>query len=602
MKARLRIVLLLVVLLAALFLLLRRRGPPASSLLTVHHRLDGNYNLASLTFLSGRGKTVEAVVMMGGEDPRRAFTAVDLTRGSPAVLTANPGVVHNGQNVTVSWRGVASASEGDWIGVYCPSDSDSRGYLDYCHVSECPTYLQGRGRVELTLYNMRMDCVFRYFTANQMSLSTTTYNLIAVSNVVGFVNGSHAPLHGHLALTGRASEMRVQWTSGSNDTPTVFYGTSSKEVSLVATGVSSTYSNTDMCGAPANSSLHFIDPGFMHNVLLEDLQPNSKYFYRFGSGRYFSELRHFTTGLEPGDSTPFSAIVYGDMDFTPAAKLVASQVFQEIRSGSSAFVAHVGDLSYACGMSYRWEQWMTLIEPYASLVAYMVNIGNHEQVYVGGENKDPSTADGDGFHPSWGNYGFDSGGECGIPTLHRFHMPDVGNPPWWYSYEYGLVHFTQMSSENNFTWGSQQYQWLESDLKSVNRERTPWLILTGHRPLYNSQNDSKEQLVALHLRAELEDLLHEYGVDLGLYGHYHSYQRSCAVYQKECCEDGTVHITVGTAGCFLDKTDYLDASWSRHYEKSYGYGKMSVLNRTALHWEYFRSHDGSLADSVWLTK
>lgn len=44
-----------------------------------------------------------------------------------------------------------------------------------------------------------------------------------------------------------------------------------------------------------------------------------------------------------------------------------------------------------------------------------------------------------------------------------------------------------MSTENNFTAGSPQYEWMENDLKSVNRTLTPWVVLAGHRPMYASQ-------------------------------------------------------------------------------------------------------------------
>lgn len=43
-----------------------------------------------------------------------------------------------------------------------------------------------------------------------------------------------------------------------------------------------------------------------------------------------------------------------------------------------------------------------------------------------------------------------------------------------------------MSTEHDFTPGSRQYTWLENDLKSVDREKTPWLIFSGHRAMYCS--------------------------------------------------------------------------------------------------------------------
>ena len=50
------------------------------------------------------------------------------------------------------------------------------------------------------------------------------------------------------------------------------------------------------------------------------------------------------------------------------------------------------------------------------------------------------------------------GSECGVPVFYQFHIPNNGNKIWWYSFHYGLVHLTMISTENNFIYGSQQYQ------------------------------------------------------------------------------------------------------------------------------------------------
>ena len=46
-----------------------------------------------------------------------------------------------------------------------------------------------------------------------------------------------------------------------------------------------------------------------------------------------------------------------------------------------------------------------------------------------------------------------------------------------------------MSTEHNFEPDSRQYKWLENDLKKVDRKKTPWIIIGGHRAMYASQDE-----------------------------------------------------------------------------------------------------------------
>lgn len=43
------------------------------------------------------------------------------------------------------------------------------------------------------------------------------------------------------------------------------------------------------------------------------------------------------------------------------------------------------------------------------------------------------------------------------------------NAPFWYSFDYGSVHFTTISTEHALAPGSRQYEWLAADLAAVDR-------------------------------------------------------------------------------------------------------------------------------------
>src|SRR5579871_2527630 len=144
------------------------------------------------------------------------------------------------------------------------------------------------------------------------------------------------------------------------------------------------------------------------------------------------------------------------------------------------------------------------------------------------------------FHASLPHINYTSLTIC----LLVFSMPSkdsggLGN--FWYSFDYGMVHFVVFNTETDFPnapdepggEGAEnagpfappgtQLAWLEKDLASVNRKKTPWIIVGGHRPWYVSTTE------CLECQAAFEPLFIKYGVDLVLHGHKHFYERQSAV-------------------------------------------------------------------------
>ena len=111
-------------------------------------------------------------------------------------------------------------------------------------------------------------------------------------------------------------------------------------------------------------------------------------------------------------------------------------------------------------------------------------------------------------------------------------------------------------------------------------------------------------IVSLAFQALFEDLLYRYKVDLAFWAHYHSYERTCAVYRHTCTPDGIVHIVIGTAGKEATLTPFVPPAWSKfqRYFDPYGYGRVTLVNRSALHFEYFVNSEEKVVDGVWLYK
>ena len=78
------------------------------------------------------------------------------------------------------------------------------------------------------------------------------------------------------------SEMLVQWTTRDLGNPEVKFGTASGQLEhTVAARETVTYARDELCGPPA-STVGYVDPGRMHRALLQDLQPDTRYFYQYG--------------------------------------------------------------------------------------------------------------------------------------------------------------------------------------------------------------------------------------------------------------------------------------------------------------------------------
>jgi hypothetical protein len=314
----------------------------------------------------------------------------------------------------------------------------------------------------------------------------------------------------------------------------------------------------------------------------------------------------------PYEGESLNIVAYGDMgnapldgssqhswDFNDKGEIpsvnTTRRIVEEIEDNGVDMVLHIGDISYAVGYLSEWESFLQQIEPVASKVPYEVGIGNHEVGWTGS------------FLP-----GEDSGGECGVP--YNAHFPYASQNPAsgfkdrkpWYSVDYGMLHVVFMSTEHNFTQGSEQYAWIEKDLAGVNRSWTPWVVFTGHRPMYLSSTYDGDVTFGQMMAKNLEPLFVQYPVDVCLWGHFHAYQRTCPMLNGKCQKKGNAptHLVIGTAGYEHSNTfpTKLDPFVVTGDDQHYGFLRMVFANRTALRMQYVVDIDRSVQDDFWVTK
>ncbi|CAF3752081.1 unnamed protein product [Rotaria socialis] len=518
-----------------------------------------------------------------------------------ASLNVSSTIYSSNELITITWSSPLTTCHDDYIGIYFAETpiTSACSYFDNEVVNNTQSSTSWR------MINLRCPLEFRYFSREQNC--SGNYSIIARSPAIQPRNYNE-PTQIHLAYGDRADQMFVSYvTNSSQCIPQCQYGLVPSWLNFRQNGTTTTYTASDMCEGKANKwgPRTFIDPGYMHTILLEDLRPSTTYYYRVGSDEHgWSSIYSFTNRPANENETVYM-IAYGDMGlapYAPGSKFTTDRVTARATSFNITCLLHIGDISYARGFGAQWDAFMTQIEPIAAHIPYMVAIGNHEYDHVLGGDKDPSGAPGPGgFRPEWGNYAYDSGGECAVPMVHRFHSPSNGNSLFWYSFDVGPVHIIYYSTEHDFRHTSPQYAWLEQDLRSVDRSRTPWIIVGSHRPMYASETDEPYDFTKIILQLSLEPLFYKYHVDVNLFAHKHSYERTCPMFQQKCVSDGITHVLIGMAGQDIDSGQYSGAAWSRYHDQEYGYSQLWA-NRTYLYFSYYHNSDDMIADQFTLEK
>ncbi|CAI9096491.1 OLC1v1032653C1 [Oldenlandia corymbosa var. corymbosa] len=547
----------------------------------------------------------------------------------------------SGDPVHIQWSGVESPSRLDWLGIYSPSTSPNDHFIGYIFLSSLAGWESGSGTVSIPLVNLRSDYQFRIFrwTESEMMNATSfdqdhnplpgTEHMLVASEEIGFQPGM-GPEHVHLALTGRLHEMRVMFVTPDGKNNTVRYGLTEQNLDQVVGTEVSRYEREDMCHPPANDFVGWRDPGYIHDGVMTNLINGKKYYYQVGSDSGgWSDIFSFVTPKTHSKKTV--VFLFGDMG--TAAPYITFDRTQEESSSTvkwllrdiealgdkPTFISHIGDISYARGYSWLWDQFFHQIQPIASRVPYHVCIGNHEYDW-------PSQP----WKPDWASklYGSDGGGECGVPYSHRFKMPGNSSQVTgtsapatrnlFYSLDFGVVHFVYMSTETNFLPGSDQYEFLKNDLESVDRQKTPFVVVQGHRPMYSTCNRPKEIPLRKKMIEHIEPLLVKNKVSLVLWGHVHRYERFCPLNNYTCgslekngednWEAYPVHIVIGMGGQdwqgqWLQREDHPSDPVFPQPEQSlfrageYGYTKL-VATKKKLKLFYIGNHDGKLHDMV----
>jgi len=155
------------------------------------------------------------------------------------------------------------------------------------------------------------------------------------------------------------------------------------------------------------------------------------------------------------------------------------------------------------------------------------------------------------FHSCIGNHELSGSGTDLF--LKYFPYPYVGDHYW--SYDYGPAHFVVVDQYVDYSAGSPQLSWVESDLASSTK---PWKFICLHEPGWSAGGHSNEADV----QEIIQPLCEAYNVSVVFAGHNHYYARAV--------KNSVQHITTGGGGAPLynpnpGAQNVVASSKSHHY-------------------------------------
>ena len=317
-----------------------------------------------------------------------------------------------------------------------------------------------------------------------------------------------AALFSHYALAADNHELlRGPYLQKASDTAiTVRWRTSNEQDAVVRFGT-----NANNLNRIANDSTIGTD----HSVTIEGLSADTRYFYSVGnSNSSFSSdaNQYFDTHPIPGTTSPTRIWVLGDSGTADSKAASVRDSYVGYNGDSHADVwLMLGDNAYNTGTDTEYQN--AVFDMYPQTLknsALWSTLGNHD-----GHTADSDTQSG----PYYDIFSFPTAAESGgIPS----------GTEAYYSFDYGNIHFVSLDSYETARFSSAAMEiWLQNDLAATTQE---WIIAFWHHPPYTKgSHDSDEERRLVDMRETFVPILENYGVDLVLSGHSHSYERSMLI-------------------------------------------------------------------------
>jgi calcineurin-like phosphoesterase family protein/purple acid phosphatase-like protein len=276
--------------------------------------------------------------------------------------------------------------------------------------------------------------------------------------------------------------------------------------------------------APGSLGQHVDDatPRTEHEMTVAGLAPDTQYYYAVGSvaGAFVGDDadHYFRTAPPTGSTRALRFWAIGDAGFVDAAHVgnvaAVRDAFASLNGSSHTdLFLLLGDNAYLTGTDAQYQD--AVFDPHHDMLlttpVWSV-VGNHERF-----TSFPLTQTG----PYFDMFTFPKSAQAGGVA---------SGTEAYYSFDYGNVHFVVLDSEDHTAspYLATMTNWLLADLQATTAD---WIIAMWHRPPYTKGllHDSDVETNEVTMRTSVVPILEQYGVDLVLSGHSHSYERSAFI-------------------------------------------------------------------------
>ncbi|NIR50731.1 metallophosphoesterase [candidate division KSB1 bacterium] len=274
-----------------------------------------------------------------------------------------------------------------------------------------------------------------------------------------------------------------------------------------------------------------------HEVALTGLSPDTKYYYAIGTSSTTlaggDEKHFFITSPNPGTKKPTRIWILGDSGTKDEkARAVRDAYYNFTGNRHTDLWLMLGDNAYGRGEDeeYQMAVFEDMYEEMLQKSVLWPTLGNH----------DIKTDSSPGPFPYHDIFTLPTNGEAGGLA---------SGTEDYYSFEYANIHFVCLNSTSTkfIKEGSAMLSWLEADLAANNQD---WTIAFWHHPAYSKgSHDSDDEGLLVRMRELAVPILEDYGIDLMLSGHSHSYERSFLI-DRHYGESNTL-----TSDMILDEGD-----------------------------------------------